>query len=108
MTSEATQTEREFASINESQVQQLRDMIGKPIRSDRPHVSELTADAVRHYAHGIGDRNPRGHGDAVDLFTRHPALAIPNEWGVPEPPERVHWDPDLARRVGVPGSRSTP
>jgi acyl dehydratase len=31
-------------------------------------------------------------------------LAIPNEWGVPEPPERVHWDPDLARRVGVPGA----
>jgi acyl dehydratase len=290
MTSEATQVEREFASIDDRQVADLRGMIGKPIRSDRPHVSQLTSDAIRHYAHGIGDRNPlwtepeyaaahgrvqlappsallamdkvfsgyvtglpgihamyagatfeferplqvgdqltgaatlaelierpsrfagrswqqiyrvpftdpdgklvctghsycfrierdsareakkyeeirvewtpeqieeiaqryrdeearrrgaepryvedvhvgdplpaltkgpytattaiayllgwgglyvRGHGDAFDLFTRHPALGIPNEWGVPEPPERVHWDPDLARRVGVPGA----
>ena len=46
----------------------------------------------------------RAHGDAFDLFDQHPALGIPNEHGVPEPPERVHWDPDLARRVGVPGA----
>lgn len=282
--------DREFASVSEEQVAQLRSMIGEPIRSDRPHVSELTSDAIRHYAFGIGDRNPlwtdpeyaasrrraqvapptallamdkvfsgyvtgltgihamyagatfdferplkvgdrltgsatlkelierpsrfagrswqqiyevpfhdrngelvctghsycfrverdnareakkydeirirwtpeqieeiaqryreeearrrgaemryvedvvvgdqvpqitkgpytattaiayllgwgglyvRAHGDAFDLFSRHPALGIPNEWGVPEPPERVHWDPDLARRVGVPGA----
>jgi acyl dehydratase len=281
---------REFASIDDQQVEQLRSMIGKPIRSDRPYIVELTPDAIRHYAHGIGDRNPlwtdpeyaptrggtqgappsmllamdkvfsgyvtglpgihamyagatfnferplqvgdrltgaatlselierpskfagrsfqqvyevpfhdqegtlvctghsycfrterdsarqinkyedirvewneeqiaeiaqryrdeedrrrgaltryvedvqvgdrlpritkgpytattaiayllgwgglyvRAHADAFDLFSRHPALAIPNEWGVPEPPERVHWDPDLARRVGVPGA----
>lgn len=290
MASETGQTEREFAQISEEQVEQLRSMIGKPIRSDRPHVTQLTSDAIRHYALGIGDRNPlwtepeyaaahgrqqmapptallamdkvfsgyvtglpgihamyagatfeferapevgdqltgsatlkelierpskfagrswqqiyevpfhdangdlvctghsycfrierdsareakkydeirvewtpeqiaeiaqryrdeearrrgatpryvqdvtvgdrlpaltkgpytattaiayllgwgglyvRAHADAFDLFARHPALGIPNEWGVPEPPERVHWDPDLARRVGVPGA----
>jgi acyl dehydratase len=284
------QQSREFASISDTQLANLRAMIGKPIRSDRPHVTELTPDAIRHYAFGIGDRNPlwcdpeyaasrrrphmappsvllamdkvfsgyvsglpgihamyagatfefrrgpqagdrltasatlkdlierpskfagrswqqiyevsfvdqsgrevclghsycfrverdsardakkyepirvewtpeqiadiaqrykdeearrrgaeiryvedvtvgerlpaitkgpytattaiaylmgwgglyvRAHGDALDLFDHHPALAIPNEWGVPEPPERVHWDPDLARRVGVPGA----
>ena len=27
---------------------------------------------------------------------------IPNEQGVPDVPERVHWDEDFARRVGVP------
>jgi acyl dehydratase len=287
---ELDDSEREFAAIDPSQVDELRAMIGKPIRSDRPHVTELTSDAIRHYAFGIGDRNPlwtdpdytaarsrpqlappsallamdkvfsgyvtglpgihamyagatfeferplrvgdrlvgsatledlierpsrfagrswqqiykvpftdpedrlvclghsycfrierdsareagkyepvriawspgqiaeiaqryrdeearrrgaqtrfaedvtvgerlpsitkgpytattaiayllgwgglyvRAHGDAFDLFGRHPALGIPNEWGVPEPPERVHWDPDLARRVGVPGA----
>lgn len=290
MTSVKPPAEREFASISQQQVDELRSMIGAPIRSDRPHVTELTSDAIRHYAFGIGDRNPlwtdpdyaasqgkqqfappsallamdkvfsgyvtglpgihamyagatfeferplvvgdkltgaatleqlierpskfagrswqqiyavpfhdphgnlvctahsycfrierdsareakkydvirvdwspeqiadisqryrdeearrrgsepryiasvtvgdklppitkgpytattaiayllgwgglyvRGHGDAFDLFNRHPALGIPNEWGVPEPPERVHWDPDLARRVGVPGA----
>jgi acyl dehydratase len=288
-TSTHQQAQREFASISDEQVANLRTMIGQPIRSDRPHVTELTADAIRHYAYGIGDRNPlwtdpghaareepqqapptallamdkvfsgyvtglpgihamyagatfdfvrplrvgdkltgsatlkelierpsrfagrswqqvyevpfhdqdgelvctghsycfrierdsareakkyeeirvewtpeqiadiaqryrdeearrrgpvpryfdevvvgerlpaltkgpytattaiayllgwgglyvRAHGDAFDLFDRHPALGIPNEWGVPEPPERVHWDPDLARRVGVPGA----
>ena len=290
MATETQHVEREFASISEEQVEQLRSMIGKPIRSDRPHVTQLTTDAIRHYALGIGDRNPlwtepdyaashgrqqmappsallamdkvfsgyvtglpgihamyagatfeferalevgdqltgsatlkelierpskfagrswqqiyevpfhdangqlvctghsycfrierdsareakkyeeirvewtpeqiadiaqryrdeearrrgatpryvqdvhvgdrlpaltkgpytattaiayllgwgglyvRAHADAFDLFARHPALGIPNEWGVPEPPERVHWDPDLARRVGVPGA----
>ncbi|WP_161965479.1 FAS1-like dehydratase domain-containing protein [Rhodococcus sp. P1Y] len=290
MTDTTLETDREFARIDDEQVAALRNMIGKPIRSDRPHITELTSDAIRHYAFGIGDRNPlwtepeytasqgkpqlappsallamdkvfsgyvtglpgihamyagttfeferplqvgdklkgsatlkelierpskfagrswqqiyevpfhdpegnlvctghsycfrierdnarenkkyeeirvewtpdqiqeiaqryrdeearrrgdkplyidevkvgdklpaltkgpytattaiayllgwgglyvRGHGDAFDLFNRHPALGIPNEWGVPEPPERVHWDPDLARRVGVPGA----
>lgn len=289
-TTTAASAEREFASISQDEVEQLRSMIGRPIRSDRPHVTQLTSDAIRHYALGIGDRNPlwtepayaeargrqqaappsallamdkvfsgyvtglpgihamyagatfdferplqvgdqligsatlkelierpskfagrswqqiyevpfhdlngdlvctghsycfrterdsarenkkydeirvewtpaqiaeisqryrdeearrrgakpfyvqdvsvgdrlpqitkgpytattaiayllgwgglyvRAHGDAFDLFSRHPALGIPNEWGVPEPPERVHWDPDLARRVGVPGA----
>lgn len=293
MTTDTTysrQAEREFPSVTHEQVEQLRSMIGRPIRSDRPHITQLTPDAIRHYAYGIGDRNPlwtepdyaaargrvqtapptallgmdkvfsgyvtglagihamyagatfeferplqagdqltgsatlkelierpskfagrswqqiyqvpfhdgngdivctghsycfrierdsarqakkyeeirvewtpdqiadiavryrdeearrrgeqtryvqdvqvgdrlpqitkgpytattaiayllgwgglyvRAHGDAFDLFARHPALGIPNEWGVPEPPERVHWDPDLARRVGVPGA----
>ena len=54
------------------------------------------------YVQGWGSLYIRAHGLANDLFARHPALAIPNEQGVPEPPERVHWDPDLASRVGVP------
>src|SRR5690606_17395325 len=27
---------------------------------------------------------------------------IPNRYGIPEPPEAVHWDTELARSVGVP------
>jgi len=63
-----------------------------------------TATTAIAYLLGWGGLYVRAHGDAFDLFSRHPALGIPNEWGVPEPPERVHWDPDLARRVGVPGA----
>lgn len=63
-----------------------------------------TATTAIAYLIGWGGLYVRAHGDAFDLFRRHPALGIPNEWGVPEPPERVHWDPDLARRVGVPGA----
>lgn len=42
------------------------------------------------------------HKVAFDYYERHPALAILNANGVPEPPVRVHWDNDFAREVGVP------
>ncbi|GAB3449414.1 FAS1-like dehydratase domain-containing protein [Actinophytocola sediminis] len=63
-----------------------------------------TATTAVSYLLGWGGLYVRSHGHAFQLYEDHPALAIPNEWGVPEPPERVHWDPDLARRVGVPGA----
>jgi acyl dehydratase len=44
----------------------------------------------------------RAHGFWFDLITRHPALGLLNEHGVPEPPEAVHWDAALARSAGVP------
>lgn len=63
-----------------------------------------TATTAVSYLLGWGGLYVRAHGHAFELYENHPALAIPNEMGVPEPPERVHWDPDLARRVGVPGA----
>lgn len=63
-----------------------------------------TATTAVSYLLGWGGLYVRGHGHAFELYEQHPALAIPNEMGVPEPPERVHWDADLARRVGVPGA----
>lgn len=63
-----------------------------------------TATTAVSYLLGWGGLYVRSHGHAFALYEDHPALAIPNEMGVPEPPERVHWDPDLARRVGVPGA----
>ncbi len=42
------------------------------------------------------------HGYWFDYLRRHPAAGIPNEMGIPEPPEAVHWDTPLARSVGVP------
>jgi acyl dehydratase len=77
-------------------------LVGDPV----PPVTKgpYTATTAIAYLLGWGGLYVRAHADAFDLFERHPALGIPNEWGVPEPPERVHWDPDLARRVGVPGA----
>lgn len=63
-----------------------------------------TATTAVSYLLGWGGLYVRAHGHAFALYEEHPGLAIPNEMGVPEPPERVHWDPDLARRVGVPGA----
>lgn len=63
-----------------------------------------TATTAVSYLLGWGGLYVRSHGHAFNLYEEHPTLAIPNEMGVPEPPERVHWDPLLARRVGVPGA----
>lgn len=62
----------------------------------------LTVTSIIAFVQGWGSLYVRAHGLAFDLFARHPALAIPNAFGVPEPPERVHWDDALARAVGVP------
>ena len=64
----------------------------------------LTVTSVVAFVQGWGSLYVRAHGLAFDLFERHPALAIPNDFGVPEPPERVHWDEAMARAVGVPGA----
>jgi acyl dehydratase len=44
----------------------------------------------------------RVHGEWFEYLRRHPAAALLNDQGVPEPPEAVHWDRDFARRAGVP------
>jgi acyl dehydratase len=42
---------------------------------------------------------------AARLYDKHPALMIPNEQGVPEPPQRVHWDNAFTQRLlGLPGA----
>lgn len=64
----------------------------------------LTVTSVIAFVQGWGSLYVRAHGLAFDLFDRHPALAIPNAFGAPEPPERVHWDDALARAVGVPAA----
>lgn len=56
------------------------------------------------FTQGWGSLYVRAHGPAFEMFRDHPALGIPNLQGVPEPPERVHWDNDLAQRVGVPAA----
>jgi acyl dehydratase len=64
----------------------------------------LTVTSVVAFVQGWGSLYVRAHGLAFDLFERHPALGISNAFGVPEPPERVHWDEPFARAVGVPGA----
>ena len=64
----------------------------------------MTVTSIIAFVQGWGSLYVRAHGLAFDLFARHPALGIPNAFGVPEPPERVHWDEAFARAVGVPGA----
>ena len=64
----------------------------------------LTVTSVIAFIQGWGSLYVRAHGLAFEMFERHPALGIANAFGVPEPPERVHWDEAFARAVGVPGA----
>jgi len=46
-----------------------------------------------------------GNKVAANLYAKHPNLMIPNEQGVPEPPQRVHWDNAFTTRLlGLPGA----
>jgi acyl dehydratase len=46
-----------------------------------------------------------GNKVAANLYDKHPALMIPNEQGIPEPPQRVHWDNAFTTRLlGLPGA----
>jgi acyl dehydratase len=62
----------------------------------------ITVTSVIALNQGLGGGFTRAHKRMFQLFDEHPALAIPNDQGVPEPPERVHWDTEYAQRVGVP------
>ncbi|MDP2951974.1 MAG: MaoC family dehydratase N-terminal domain-containing protein [Chloroflexota bacterium] len=46
----------------------------------------------------------RAHGLALAWRRRHPGVALPNRFGIPDVPERVHWEDDMAREVGVPAA----
>ena len=56
------------------------------------------------FEQGWGGLFIKAHGHAMEYFGRHPKAGIINDFGIPEPPEAVHWDNDLARRVGVPAA----
>jgi len=44
------------------------------------------------------------HGYWYDFLRRHPKAGLPNALGVPEGPDRGHWDSDFARKIGVPAA----
>lgn len=46
-----------------------------------------------------------GNKVAANLYRKHPKLMIVNEQGVPEPPQRVHWDNQFTTNLlGLPGA----
>jgi acyl dehydratase len=71
-----------------------------------PHVVKgpLTVTDIIVFLMGFGGQWLRAHGDATRWYQRHPKGGIVNSFGAFEPPEIVHWDNELARRVGVPAA----
>jgi MaoC dehydratase-like protein len=64
----------------------------------------LTVTGMIAWDQGWGGLYIRADALAFQLFDAHPALAIANAQGVPDVPERVHWEDELARAIGAPGA----
>jgi acyl dehydratase len=62
----------------------------------------MTVTGFIAFAQGWGGLYIRANRLAYKQMKKHPGLGIPNAYGVPDVPERVHWDDDLARLVGTP------
>jgi acyl dehydratase len=62
----------------------------------------MTVTGFIAFAQGWGGLYIRANRLAYKQVKKHPGLGIPNKYGVPDVPERVHWDDDLARLVGAP------
>jgi acyl dehydratase len=62
----------------------------------------MTVTGFIAYAQGWGGLYIRANKLAWKQLRKHPGLGIPDRFGIPDVPERVHWDPDLAMQVGTP------
>ena len=65
-----------------------------------------TTTAYICYAEATGPRNDfhRAHSDAFRYRKKHPKAFPLNDLGFPDTVARVHWDPDMARRAGLPAT----
>lgn len=64
----------------------------------------MTVTGFIAYAQGWGGLYIRANKLNWRQITAHPGLGIKNRFGVPDCPERVHWDEEFAHMVGTPGA----
>ncbi len=64
----------------------------------------MTVTGFIAYAQGWGGLYIRANKMAWKLIDAHPGLGIKNRFGIPDCPERVHWEEEFALEVGAPGA----
>jgi acyl dehydratase len=64
----------------------------------------MTVTGFIGYAQGWGGLYIRANKLAWKLIQAHPGAGIKNRFGIPDVPERVHWEEDFALEVGAPGA----
>ncbi len=64
----------------------------------------MTVTGFIAFAQGWGGLYIRANKLAWKLAHRHPGLGIKNRFGIPDCPERVHWEEEFALKVGAPGA----
>ena len=64
----------------------------------------MTVTGFIAYAQGWGGLYIRANKLAWKQIDAHPGLGIKNRYGIPDCPERVHWEEEFALEVGAPGA----
>ena len=64
----------------------------------------MTVTGFIAYAQGWGGLYIRANKLAWQQVSKHPGLGILNRFGIPDCPERVHWEDEFAKMVGAPGA----
>ena len=64
----------------------------------------MTVTGFIAFAQGWGGLYIRANKLAWKQVHRHPGLGIKNRFGIPDCPERVHWENEFANMVGAPGA----
>jgi acyl dehydratase len=64
----------------------------------------MTVTGFIAFAQGWGGLYIRANKLAYKQINKHPGLGIPNAMGIPDVPERVHWEKEFAVDVGTPGA----
>ncbi|MCC7273604.1 MAG: MaoC family dehydratase N-terminal domain-containing protein [Alphaproteobacteria bacterium] len=64
----------------------------------------MTVTGFIAFAQGWGGLYIRANKLAWRQADRHPGLGIKNRFGIPDCPERVHWEEEFAHKVGAPGA----
>lgn len=64
----------------------------------------MTVTGFVAYAQGWGGLYIRANKLAWKLQQKHPGAGIKNRFGIPDCPERVHWEEEFALEVGAPGA----
>jgi len=64
----------------------------------------MTVTGIIAFAQGWGGLYIRANKLAWQQRCKHPSLGISNRFGIPDCPERVHWENEFAEAVGAPGA----
>lgn len=64
----------------------------------------MTVTGFIAFAQGWGGLYIRANKLAWKQLRKHPAVGIPNRFGIPDVPERVHWENEFAEMVGAPAA----
>ncbi len=100
--------ERIFALYEQERVRgsQPRHFEDIAVGEELPAMAKgpMTVTGFIAFAQGWGGLYIRANRLAYKQLRKHPGLGIPNAFGIPDVPERVHWENDLATDVGTPAA----